>query len=208
MTETSIKAAPTEDRLKRQRDFTDAVRGWYEDDKSRLAILRRCAGGTLTQAIAEGQRVTWMYRLFTQFPEFQEESLLLTATLLAFDRGYLEGSTPPAGSLGRTMSRLKGLPGVSEQSVERRFAILLDADYDGLTGAGELPYRLRQTVKYVLSKKEQIDWPQLLEDVRWWNGPQKRVQKCWAKDFYAPALKTEETQTEEDTKTQGDTDAD
>jgi len=179
-----------EERLKSERDYADTVRGWYADDKkrSRLAILRRCAGGTVTQAIAEGQNIIWMYSLFNRFAYIQEESLFLTATLMAFDRRYLEGASSPKGSFGRTMAQLKEQAGASEQSVERRFAILLNADFDPQSGVGELPYRLRQTVRYVFSKEGRINWPQLLADLRWWNDPRKFVQKRWAREFYAPLL--------------------
>ncbi len=185
--------------------FVSIVRGWDETQKGRLAVLRRNAGEPLKDA----RGVTWVYDLLNDFGRiYGDEILFLTATLISLDRPFLKKERSFTGSLGHTMARMKAVPGANVESLERRFAILLDADYDPRTGEGELPFRLRQTVKLIVSSGGGIDWPQLLSDLRFWNDPDKRVQKRWAKDFYAPALKNEDAQTEEQTETQGDTDAD
>ena len=68
--------------------------------------------------------------------------------------------------------------------VERRFGILLDSEFDQ-NGGGEMAFRLRQTVRLVLSKKTiAIDWPQLLYNLCNWKCPNKHVQKKWASSFY------------------------
>ena len=200
-----------EARLAPARAFTGIIRGWHSDQKGRLATLRRSAG----EPIAQARGVTWMYALLNDFGRgldgqgrgYDDESLFLTATLLAFDRPFLEGlSYPPlTGSFGRTMAALRNQPGANADSIERRFAILLDADFDPETGEGELPFRLRQTVKLVISKSAGIDWPQLLFDLRRWNDANKPVQKRWAKEFYALPAPAQETTQE---PTQGDPNAD
>lgn len=200
MSTTTAEKTP-EDRYQAERAFTEAVRAWNVDQKGRLAILRRNAG----EPIAGARAVSWIFSLLNRFERLGDESLFLTATLLAFDRPYLEGKGAFAGSFGRTMAVLKAQPGASEESLERRFAILLDADFDPRGGTGELPFRLRQTVKLVLSKEGRIDWPRLLSDLRQWNHPDKYVQKRWAKDFYT-AFTAEETAGTPAT-TQGETDA-
>ena len=185
--------------------FVGIVRGWEETQKGRLAILRRNAGEPLKDA----RGVTWIYDLLNSFGGvYGDETLFLTATLIALDRPFLKKERSFTGSLGRTMAVMKAAPGANVESMERRFAILLDADYDPRTGEGELPFRLRQTVKLIVSSGAGVDWPRLLSDLRSWNDPDKRVQKRWAKDYYAPALKAEDAQTEEQTDTQGETDAD
>jgi len=177
--------APFEEaRLAPARAFTGIIRGWHTDQKGRLATLRRSAG----EPIAQARGVTWMYALLNSFgPTYGDEAVFLTATLLAFDRPFLDGRPHPplAGSFGKTLAMLKNQPGANSESIERRFAILLDADFDPATGDGELPFRLRQTVKLVVSKNTGIDWPQLLSDLRHWNNTDKPVQKRWAKEFYA-----------------------
>ena len=193
-----VKASPAD-------AFVGIVRGWDETQKGRLAVLRRNAGEPLTEA----RGVTWMYDLLNRFGGvYGDETLFLTATLIALDRPFLKKERSFTGSLGRTLAVMKAAPGANVESLERRFAILLDADYDARTGEGELPFRLRQTVKLIVSSGAGIDWPQLLSDLRGWNDPNKTVQKRWAKHFYAPALKTEDAQLIEQTETQGDTDAD
>ena len=170
--------------------FAGIVRGWHAEQKGRLAILRRNSGEPLGKA----HGITWFYGLLNDFGRgvdgqgkgYEDATLFLTATLLAFDRKYLEGRPPQTGSFGRTMAALKSQPGANAESIERRFAILLDADFDPRTGEGELPFRLRQTVKLVLSKDVGVDWPQLLNDLSGWNRADKPVQKKWAKEFYAP----------------------
>lgn len=180
--------------------FAGVVRGWHTDQKGRLAILRRNAG----EPLAAARGITWIYVLLNDFGRgvdglgrgYDDEMLFLTATLLAFDRKYLEGRPKPPlkGSFGRTMAALRGQPGANAESIERRFAILLDADFDPRTGEGELPFRLRQTVKLVLSKNVGIDWPRLLNDLSAWNSADKPVQKKWAKEFYAPYAELSEEQ--------------
>lgn len=182
--------------------FTNLVRGWNQDQKGRLALLRRNAGEPLKDA----RGITWMYDLLNDFQrDYGDETLFLTATLLALDRPYLNGAQPRPGSFGQTMSVLKSQAGANVESLERRFAILLDADFEPSDGSGELPFRLRQTVKLVVSKGVSIDWPRLLNDLRQWNNDRKTIQKQWAKDFYTTfAADTTEPTLE---ITQGETDA-
>lgn len=183
--------------------FIGIVRGWHTDQKGRLAVLRRNAGEPLKNA----RGVTWMYDLLNDFERaYGDETLFLAATLLALDRPFLNGGRTFTGSLGRTMGVLKGAPGANADSLERRFAILLDADFDPKTGEGELPFRLRQTVKLIASKGSGIDWARLLDDLRRWNDADKPVQKRWAKDFYAPLMQTASPAGEE--QTQGENHAD
>lgn len=182
--------------------FTGIVRGWNKDQKGRLAILRRNAGEPLKDA----RGITWIYDLLNNFQRgYGDETLFLTATLLALDRPYLNGNQPKEGSFGQTMSVLKSQMGPSGESLERRFAILLDADFEPRDGTGELPFRLRQAIKLVVSKGVGIDWPRLLNDLSRWNDEKKSIQKQWAKDFYTTFAAEETTGTP--AMTQGETDA-
>lgn len=183
-----LNAGKPADNLAGSRAFTDTVRRWRETHKGRLAVLRRNAGNTL----ADAHGVVWFYDLLDRFSRGQNSGsqdrdsdlLFLVATLLAFDRAALEGRAF-SGNFGRTMAALKAAPGTNEETVARRFAILLDCTL-APESAGEMAFRLRQTVRLVLSKGVGIDWPQLLYDLRGWSLPDKRVQKCWARHFYAP----------------------
>lgn len=190
-----MTAAP-DDKLAPARAFVDAVREWHVTDKGRLATLRRCAGDTIAEALDQGRGIAWFFQLLDRFGgTYGEENVFLVATLLAFDRRTLDGGPAFRGSFGRTMAAFKARPDTSDDSVERRFAILIDADLDPQHG-GELPFRLRQTIKLVLSKEISIDWSQLLSDLCFWSHPDKYIQKKWARDFYAlatPAIEAPET---------------
>jgi CRISPR type I-E-associated protein CasB/Cse2 len=177
------------DPLARERAFVDDVAALYENDKGKLAGLRRAAGGTLDEA----RDISWFFRLLTRHARGRNEveqrqdeyRLFLIASLLAHDRRALEKRAHFTGNFGRTLAVLKLKPGVSPEAVERRFRILLDARLEP-NGGGDLPFRLRQMVKLALSHQAAIDWPQLLADLRDWNHPfrPKKVQKEWARGFY------------------------
>ncbi len=176
----------TDERKDPARDFVDAVRQWHETDKGRLAALRRCAGDTIAGALDGGRGIAWFFGLLDRFGRtFGDENAFLVATLLAFDRRTLDGGLAAVGSFGRTMAALKAKPDTSDDGIDRRFGILLDADFDPRSGGGELPFRLRQTVKLALSKEVRVDWAALLWDLNCWNDPDKPVQKRWARDYYA-----------------------
>jgi CRISPR system Cascade subunit CasB len=190
-----------EDKYERERRFLETVRGWQETHTGRLAVLRRNAGETLAQS----RGVSWLYGYLPQ-NDFIASAYFLGAALYAFDRPALDGkSTAVKGSFGATMHRLWQAKSPSDtekdkpdSSTARRFGILLDADYD-IRDGGELPFRLRQTVRLVLSQAKSagqcwINWPQLIQDLQHWNHPDKYVQKKWAKEFYAPQVTDDTTQ--------------
>lgn len=87
------------------------------------------------------------------------------------------------GNFGQTWKR--AIAGNDSESIKRRFHILLDTDYDPWTGDGDLPYRLRQMVRYAAGKAVGVDWAVLLSDLKFWNHPDKRVQKSWARSFFS-----------------------
>ena len=67
--------------------FVGIVRGWNETQKGRLAVLRRNAG----EPLREARGVTWIYDLMNDFERiYGDETLFLTATLIALDRPFSE----------------------------------------------------------------------------------------------------------------------
>ncbi|ANJ67345.1 type I-E CRISPR-associated protein Cse2/CasB [Halothiobacillus diazotrophicus] len=68
-------------------------------------------------------------------------------------------------------------------STERRFIHLLDADRE------QLPHRLRQMI--ALLNEQPIDFQALLNDLLYWNRPDKNVQNAWARAFYRTITPTE-----------------
>ena len=87
-------------------------------------------------------------------------------------------------SFGRTLRRL--VQGdIETDAVTRRLRVMLDADLD-LDLGGTLPYRLRRLVSLALSRGAHIDWARLLDDLDCWTHPDRKVQRAWARDFFAP----------------------
>ena len=172
--------------------FTELAR----QDKGRLAILRRNAGNNL----AEARGITWFYELLARYSHGRNEELyFLVATLFASDKAAVEHKGSSKGDFGATMHALRAKSS-SSASLDRRFNILLDADYEPNTG-GELAYRIRQATKFIISKKDpsvRINWPQLLQDLKRWNTPNKTTHKKWARSYYAPTQDTVATDVAQD----------
>ena len=139
-------------------------------DRGERARLRRNAGRTL----AESRDVMGLF--FQLLPPGvhprDEETFFLIATLFP-----LAGATDE-GNLGDALRRAVGER--DKQGVERRLQRLLDAD------AQQLPFRLRQCVRFLASKGVPVNWAGLLRDVRYWNHPKHLVQQRWARHYFAP----------------------
>ncbi len=144
-----------------------------------LAMLRRGCG---ERDPVEG-RCPWLVGL--SYGVASEANAFLIASLLAqykttdirAGHHHIEGNFGVTWKLATTTS--------DSESLKRRFHILLDAEYDPRNGDGDLPYRLRQMVRYAVSKGVGIDWATLLTDLKFWNQPEKNVQKRWARAFFS-----------------------
>ncbi len=140
-------------------------------DAGERARLKRNAGKTLAEA--RDTALALFYRLLPPgVPEYQEETYFLVATLYPF----AEASTD--GNLGDALRQARAVVG-SRQGLDRRVAILLDAD------AAQLPFRLRQTIQYLAANRVAVNWAQLLEDLLSWNHPDRWVQRNWARAYFA-----------------------
>lgn len=147
-----------------------------------LAMLRRGCGA---RDSVEG-RCPWLLGLiYSCACGNYEPTAFLVASLLAQYKtvDIRAGRHRADGNFGETWRR--AIEKKSSESIKRRFHIILDAEYDPRTGEGDLPYRLRQMVRYAASKDVGINWPQLLIDLRFWNQVGKRVQKEWARSFFS-----------------------
>jgi CRISPR system Cascade subunit CasB len=144
---------------------------------TRLAALRpgerarfkRNAG----KSLAESQQGTMglFYRtLPSDVARYQEETYFLTATLypLADDGGK--------GSFGHALRRARQSDNTA--GLDRRIEILLDAD------ESQLPFRLRQALRYLAAKQVRVNWSGLLTDLLNWQNPQRFVQERWARDYF------------------------
>lgn len=160
----------------REEEFIERIEGL---DTGELAMLRRGCG---ERDPVDG-RCPWLVGLIHGITS--EATAFLVASLLAQYKttDIRDGRHRIDGNFGLTWKR--AIAGMDSKSIERRFHILLDADYDPWTGDGDLPYRLRQLVRYAANKRIGVDWSRLLTDLKFWNQPEKRVQKRWARSFFS-----------------------
>ncbi|MBN2435153.1 MAG: type I-E CRISPR-associated protein Cse2/CasB [Spirochaetes bacterium] len=61
---------------------------------------------------------------------------------------------------------------------DKRFKTIIASDFD------QLPFRLRQLIKFIKSKDGLIDFIDLLRDLYNWESDDKWVQRKWVKGFY------------------------
>jgi len=135
-------------------------------DAGEKARLKRNAG----RALAQSRRVMGLFfnKLLPHgVPGYQEEKYFLVATL------YPLADSGDAGSLGASLRRAR-----EHDSLDRRVEILLDAD------DAHLPFRLRQAVRFLYSKRQPVNWPLLLRDLLAWNSEKRWVQEQWARDYF------------------------
>lgn len=147
------------------KEFLQRLSALDAGDKARL---KRDAGKT----IAEAQSIGLFYRLLPfGLTLAQEETYFLVATLYPLAEG---------GGNGNLGASLRGARNPqNERGLNRRVEILLDSD------ATQLPFRLRQAIRFLKSNDVRVNWQQLLEDLLKWNRPSHIVQKQWARAYFA-----------------------
>ncbi|OLS12946.1 MAG: hypothetical protein RBG13Loki_3432 [Promethearchaeota archaeon CR_4] len=158
-------------------------------DRGEIAILKRNSGATIGESKGA---MPLFYSLLpsSERAQYDEEIFFLVATLWAWTYKEERPRPPkrPWNDFGETMRLVREDPNSSPEAVNRRISILLDSQFSALERGrpcgGELAYRLRQCVKLATSKEKGVDWLQLLQDLRWWNHPQKRVQKRWIHSYF------------------------
>lgn len=159
----------------REREFIERVENLSTGE---LAMLRRGCG---ERDPVQG-RCPWLLSLI-QGAASDAAAFLVASLLAQYKTATIKaGAHRIDGNFGVTWKR--AIAGTDSESIRRRFHILLDADYNPKTGDGDLPYRLRQMVRYVAAKGVGVDWPTLLVDLKFWNHPDKHAQKRWANAFF------------------------
>jgi CRISPR system Cascade subunit CasB len=153
-----------------------------------LARLRRCAG----RSLAECPEVFGLFYRLLPYPvrgdDREEERYFLVATLFALDPRL--SSARDFGASMRAVAVSRGAARKElDEGVSRRMAVLLDAPGD------DLAFRLRQVVALAASADMGINWRSLLSDLLWWDHPNRRVQRAWARSYFggAPAPAPEQT---------------
>lgn len=138
-------------------------------DPGERARFKRCAGQTLAEARHEVLGL--FYSLLPPgVHQSQEELYFLVATLYPIAEA---GGKGDLGASLRQAQQDKNTPGL-----DRRVQHLLDADET------QLPFRLRQAVRFLQSNRMPVNWPRLLEDLLYWTHPERRVQRRWARSYF------------------------
>jgi CRISPR system Cascade subunit CasB len=138
-------------------------------DAGERARLKRNAGRTL----AESHNVLGLFFrvLPHNVPRDQEETYFLVATLFPL------AESGDAENLGHSLYLARDEK--YAQGLDRRVEVLLDADQE------QLPFRLRQAVRFLDSKRVAVNWSQLLQDLLAWDHPKRYVQENWARAYFA-----------------------
>jgi CRISPR system Cascade subunit CasB len=147
--------------------ITDFCQKLARLDAGERARLKRNAGRTLAQS----RQVVGLFLnqlMPRDVPRYYEDTYFLVATLYP-----LNPEAGGSGSLGTALRRAR-----ESESLDRRVEVLLDAD------ATHLPFRLRQLVRYLYSKRVPIHWPVLLRHLLAWNSDKRWVQERWAHDYF------------------------
>ncbi|MDR4471082.1 MAG: type I-E CRISPR-associated protein Cse2/CasB [Nitrospira sp.] len=135
------------------------------EDRARLARLKRGFS-----------RREPDYSLLRDLPALPDgvqdiERYLLIASLFALHPGT--GNAP-----GKALKALRDDLSAGAESLDLRFAALLNSTRE------DLPYRLRQLVQMLKSKEIPLSYHHLLRDLRFWNDPDRTVQRTWARAYY------------------------
>ncbi|HUN19574.1 MAG TPA: type I-E CRISPR-associated protein Cse2/CasB [Caldisericia bacterium] len=143
-------------------------------DRAGLATLRKGLG-------KEPGTVTEMYKyVYSRIPGqtnlFDEKIYFLTASLFAlWHQGKQRLEEDFEGDLGKTFRQISKK--MESESIKERFTAIINSHFD------DLPNHLRHAVSLAKSKDVPVNWSFLLEDLKWWNNDDKRVQKKWMKSF-------------------------
>jgi CRISPR system Cascade subunit CasB len=147
--------------------FLESLRD--NEDRGALAALRRGLGKPPGTVPAMHPLV--VPRLPPGANRREEDLYYLVASLFAYH------DQPRAqGNLGVSFRRVKDA--AERDSTERRFVALLNCHRD------DLPGHLRQVVGLAKSKDVPVDYRQLLTDLRYWDHPDRFVQRNWADGFW------------------------
>ncbi len=139
------------------------------EDRQKMAALRRGLG--LPPGTCAAMYPIVVTRLPRDCPREIEELYYLIAALYS-----LHPSSSYQGNLGDHMRQAIG--DQSSDAVERRFTRLLSTHWD------DLPNELRQTISFLKSKEEKVNWHQLITDLKFWKHHDHFVQRRWANAFW------------------------
>ncbi len=153
--------------------------------RANLAELRRSAADPLND-----YRSIWI--LGEKLPDtngWPFDAYRLVAILFAIHKQKFSDKEMPAfnskekrRSLGASLRRLRGQLQAGQESLDKRFAALLNTPQE------DLAVPLRGFIQRVANAEKPIalDYFQLLKDLLFWNSKDKNTQRQWARDYWQP----------------------
>jgi CRISPR system Cascade subunit CasB len=148
-------------------------------DRAALAALRRGLGKEVGDA---PQMYPYIVRALDGVDEHHEGAFYLIASLFALHPSVGPVDAERRANLGVSLLRLAleiEREGNKRDGVDRRMVALLNAS------PRDLPEHLRHAIGLLKSKDIAVDWAQLLRDVQDWGLPDHRVQRAWARAYWA-----------------------
>lgn len=145
-------------------------------DSGELAVLRRCGNDYYANPRA--------FPVFAKIGSLESKVRSLVAVLYAvFHKEGESNSNIEKYNFGRSyyISLRGDGADFKEEGYKRRdkrFKSIIASDFD------ELPFRLRQLVKFIKSKDGKINFADLMKDLYNWEKDDKWVQRKWVKGFY------------------------
>lgn len=155
-------------------EFIQMLTGFHrQENRAALAMLRRGLGKQPGEAME-------VYRYIGNFAantksKTHEDALHTVATLFGLYPSDSRTGNQFDSNLGASVSELSVK--TNGDSIEKRFVALLNAHSD------DLPDHLRQMIGLLKANDVKINWLQLLNDLNWWDGDKRDVQRRWAKSF-------------------------
>ncbi|MCC6388233.1 MAG: type I-E CRISPR-associated protein Cse2/CasB [Dehalococcoidia bacterium] len=167
----------------------DDARG-HRGDRGAMSALRRGLGAPDGYS-AERSRVVAPF-VPANARDADEAAMYMVASLFALHPHHtlVNEDMPRSRGLGATLARIRiRADGDEDKGVERRFILALDSD------AEHLPERLRHLVTLLDARLPgaPVDYFALFQDILDWHAADHRVQRRWARGFYARNTDTSET---------------
>jgi CRISPR system Cascade subunit CasB len=149
-----------------------------KDDRAALAKLRRAVASPI-----DGDVFAVLGDAVADVRDRDLDAHLFIACLFAIHPTRGSGE-----SLGASMHRLRTKLKVGADSLDGRFAAILNSDGE------DLPGRLRHVIRLLASHDVTVDYPRLLHDMLRWDGDDRRAQRRWARDYWTAPREAGDTE--------------
>ena len=170
-TTTNVPISPT---VKHAAEVLEKIKNAIQKDSGTKADLKRALTG-------EPRHQRAAYPIVLRFLSQEEADynldqwLWVTGFLAYYDQNL---SPEHKTNFGDSARRLKDAN--SSDGPDRRFRALLETSIEDLRSP------LTSMVRLMKSKKVNINYPQLIVDLKYWNHPDQYIQDRWARSFWSP----------------------